>query len=132
VRWDVLRTKILLASGDRRGAQRALRRAVTTAAPGGYVRSLIDEGGVITELLNEMYFADPELRATTDNFIGRLLTVTGTAPVAEPLTPSSFEDSVNAALDAREREILSMVSLGLLNREIGQRLGLIEGTVKWY
>ncbi len=32
VRWDVLRTKILFAAGDRRGAHRALRRAVTAGA----------------------------------------------------------------------------------------------------
>jgi LuxR family maltose regulon positive regulatory protein len=27
---------------------------------------------------------------------------------------------------------LNLVALGLLNREIGQRMGLTEGTVKWY
>ena len=49
-----------------------------------------------------------------------------------PVDRYGDEDPVSAALDAREREILSMVALGLLNREIGQRLGLTEGTVKWY
>jgi LuxR family transcriptional regulator, maltose regulon positive regulatory protein len=49
-----------------------------------------------------------------------------------PLDRCGDEDPVSAALDAREREILSMVALGLLNREIGQGLGLTEGTVKWY
>ena len=38
----------------------------------------------------------------------------------------------SAPLDAREREVLSMVALGLHNREIGEQLGLTEGTVKWY
>ena len=33
---------------------------------------------------------------------------------------------------ARELEILSLVASGLRNREIGERLGLTEGTVKWY
>lgn len=128
---------ILLLSGDRRGAQRALRRAATAAAPRGCVRSLLDDGEVIIELLKEMNSADPELRATTDHFIEGLLSTTGKGPElrthhSQLLSPSGFEDSINAPLDAREREILSMVALGLLNREIGHRLGLTEGTVKWY
>jgi len=32
----------------------------------------------------------------------------------------------------REIDILRMVGGGLRNREIGDRLGLTEGTVKWY
>jgi LuxR family transcriptional regulator, maltose regulon positive regulatory protein len=137
IQWDVLRAKILLFSGDRRGAQRALRRAIATAAPGGYVRSLIDEGEGVAELLKEMHSADPEPQATIDAFIGDLLVAMGAAGkviLQQANSPSSFavEDGINATLDAREREILSMVALGLLNREIGQRLGLTEGSVKWY
>jgi LuxR family transcriptional regulator, maltose regulon positive regulatory protein len=137
IQWDVLRAKILLFSGDRRGAQRALRRAIATAAPGGYVRSLIDEGEGVAELLKEMHSADPEPQATIDVFIGDLLVAMGAAEkviLQQGNSPSSFavEDGINATLDAREREILSMVALGLLNREIGQRLGLTEGSVKWY
>ena len=32
----------------------------------------------------------------------------------------------------REVEVLQLISDGLVNREIGERLGLTEGTVKWY
>ena len=132
VRWDALRTKILLVSGDRRGAQRALRRAVMVGAPRGYVRSFIDEGDLVTALLKEMYSADPELQATAGTLVGRLFAACGITAAPKALAPPGFEDGINAALDAHEREILSMVALGLLNREIGDRLGLTEGTVKWY
>lgn len=32
----------------------------------------------------------------------------------------------------REREVLQMVASGLSNRETGCKLGLTEGSVKWY
>ena len=39
---------------------------------------------------------------------------------------------LGSGLSLREVEILTLVSGGLRNREIGDRLGLTEGTVKWY
>jgi len=39
---------------------------------------------------------------------------------------------MGSGLSLREVEILTLVSGGLRNREIGDRLGLTEGTVKWY
>jgi hypothetical protein len=102
LRWEVLRAKILLVSGDQRGAKRELRRAVTTAAPRCYIRSLINEGNVITELLKEIYFTDSELHANTNGFIGRLLEASGTSSAPQPLVSSGLKDSVNAPLDARE------------------------------
>jgi len=35
-------------------------------------------------------------------------------------------------MSGREIEILTLASNGMLNRQIGEKLGLTEGTVKWY
>ena len=35
-------------------------------------------------------------------------------------------------MSGREIEILNLASAGMLNRQIGEKLGLTEGTVKWY
>ena len=37
-----------------------------------------------------------------------------------------------AARNTREIQILSLAGTGMLNRQIGDKLGLTEGTVKWY
>ena len=42
------------------------------------------------------------------------------------------EYGMSSRLVNREIDILRMVGGGLRNREIGDRLGLTEGTVKWY
>jgi LuxR family maltose regulon positive regulatory protein len=40
--------------------------------------------------------------------------------------------AIYGKLSGREIEILDMVASGMLNRQIGEKLGLTEGTVKWY
>src|SRR5690606_2867215 len=46
------------------------------------------------------------------------------------------EDIVDEGLygrfNEREREILTLVAAGLRDREVAERLGMTEGTVKWY
>jgi LuxR family maltose regulon positive regulatory protein len=49
------------------------------------------------------------------------------------LVPEQDEEcGLGSKLANREMDILGMVAGGLRNREIGNRLGLTEGTVKWY
>jgi LuxR family maltose regulon positive regulatory protein len=131
VRWNILRAKILLVSGNGRGAQRALRRAMMVGASRGYLRSFVDEGAAIVDVLKGILGTDREFQAFAGNF-SRLCEAAPMLQRAEAPALSDFDDNINAPLDMREREILSMVALGLLNREIGERLGLTEGTVKWY
>jgi len=47
------------------------------------------------------------------------------------VAPKSFESSLRPeALTGREREVLRLFSAGFSNREIGEALGVVEGTVK--
>ena len=51
---------------------------------------------------------------------------------AKPSLDTSEPSPILGALNSREIDILEMVAMGLLNREIGVKLGMTEGSVKWY
>ena len=52
------------------------------------------------------------------------------API--PNANASTAEYSGLGLTARELEILALASSGMRNSEIGKRLGLKEGSVKWY
>jgi len=51
---------------------------------------------------------------------------------ARALNPSTTAESVGPPLSLRESQVISLIADGLTNREIGERLGLAEKTVKNY
>jgi len=118
-------------SGNRSEARRSVRAAVELAEPGGWVRPFVDEGEAIASLLVEAYAHGPALDSPVDKFGARLVSVlSGASQVAIENEEDDF--GLGSGLSVREIEILTMVNGGLRNREIGDRLGLTEGTVKWY
>ena len=131
VTFELLLAQIAVLSGNRSEARRAVRAAVELAEPGGWVRPFVDEGEAISSLLIEAYAAGPELDTPVDRFAMRLVSILRGAAHLD--TGDEDEDfGLGSGLSLREVEILTMVSGGLRNREIGDRLGLTEGTVKWY
>ncbi|HVW70521.1 MAG TPA: LuxR C-terminal-related transcriptional regulator, partial [Steroidobacteraceae bacterium] len=136
VRWDLLIAQALLVRGDNLAARRALREAITHAAASRFVRSFIDEGPRIRTLLESACDSNLEVLHPTDAFAAELLeTFTQTSATsrsraqAEPGTPA---EGLYGKFSLKEREILSLVSSGMRNREVAQKLGMTEGSVKWY
>ena len=132
VTFELLLAEIAVLQGNRSEARRAVRAAVEMAEPAGWVRTFIDEGEVISTLLIEAYSNGPELQTPADRFAVRLVSLMrgGSRIAAEDEEDGDF--GLTGRLANREVDILTMVSGGLRNREIGDRLGLTEGTVKWY
>lgn len=128
VAFSLLLAEIAVLSGDRSEAKRAVREAVTLAAPAGWVRIFLDEGDAIGSLLVETYADGPRLDSVPDQFAQRLVAAFSGSPELEP----EEDYGLGSKLVNRELDILRMVGGGLRNREIGDRLGLTEGTVKWY
>ena len=129
--FELLFAQIAVLSGNRSEAIRAVRAAVELAEPGGWVRPFVDEGEAISSLLVEAYANGPELDTPVDRFAMHLVSVMrGTTQTDADEQDDDF--GLGSGLSLREVEILTMVSGGLRNREIGDRLGLTEGTVKWY
>jgi len=126
--FELLLAEIAVLAGDRSEARRAVREAVTLAAPAGWTRIFLDEGDAIVSLLVEAYGQGPMLDSVPDQFAAKLVAAFNgsTEPEIE------IEYGLGSRLVNRELDILRMVGGGLRNREIGNRLGLTEGTVKWY
>jgi LuxR family maltose regulon positive regulatory protein len=134
VRWEILLAQILFVSGDLRSAQRALREAISRAAPARLIRSFIDEGPVIRNLLAATYDGELEVLHPTDAFASELLEafdLSGTERFATR-PASANPEGLYGKLSPKEREILALVSSGMRNREVAKTLGMTEGSVKWY
>ena len=135
-----LRALALEACGDTAGAQAALGRALALAAPEGYMRLFLDEGGPMRALLgvaarsgaNAAYAArllgafalEPaadggELRGATAQGQG--------ARAAAPPTPAAL---LIEPLSERELEVLRLVESGHSNQAIADTLIVAVGTVK--
>ena len=132
VEWDILVTELLLMSGERLAAQRALGQAISKAAPGRFLRRFLDEGEPIVGLLRQMSQTERLQEERSEHFLQELASCLD--PVDEPEQDEDDEDSVALCgkMSSRELEILTLASNGMLNRQIGEKLGLTEGTVKWY
>ncbi len=132
VTFELLIAEIAILSGDRSEARRAVREAVTLAAPSGWTQIFLDEGEAIKAILQEAYGQGPLVDSVPDRFGRQLVASMPTAIEIEQDDEATTEFGLSGRLMNREIDILRMVGGGLRNREIGDRLGLTEGTVKWY
>lgn len=131
VEFELLLAEIFVLQGNRSKARRAVRSAVELAEPAGWIRVFLDEGEVISALLSEAYANGPALDTRADKFAAMLVARVDNSPQID-VDESEKAFGLTGRLASREVDILIMVGGGLRNREIGERLGLTEGTVKWY
>jgi LuxR family maltose regulon positive regulatory protein len=99
----------------------ALARALLLGEPEGYVRTFVDLGAPMGELLRGAAH-----RGIRTGYVGRLL---ARAP-AEPVPAAS--SPLIEPLSDRELEVLRLIAAGLSNREIAQKLVITPGTAKWH
>ena len=107
-------------------ALRSLNEALKLAAPGGFIRSFLDEGEAVLGLLRE----ESRRKGATGPeraFALRLLQASGTAPDTTTESTQPLD-----ALTDREREILVFLANGVSNREMAGRIFVSENTVKFH
>ena len=127
----VLEALALRAHGQPSRATDALEQALALALPEGYVRVFIDEGAPMAGLLRQVTgeqrphaerllaaweLSAPEAMQTMDH--------------AQPLAAGARPDPLIEPLTERELDVLRLLSGGLSNPEIAQKLYLSAGTVK--
>jgi LuxR family maltose regulon positive regulatory protein len=124
-----LQALALHAHGETDRAVHVLLDALTLAQPGGFIRLFVDEGAPMEQLLSTA-----AARGILPDYVGTLLAAcaaeqpnseaTSYRPAAGPGLPLS------EPLSPREWDVLRLMTQGLSNREIGERLFLALSTVK--
>ncbi|MGI4960020.1 MAG: LuxR C-terminal-related transcriptional regulator [Janthinobacterium lividum] len=136
IRWSLLLAICLTMEGTLQAALRTLREAAAAGSDGRWIRCFLDEGRVIKTLIAECLGRSNLAPGAVDQFYVEIMSTHGEhgtpGGAATPVDAASADLALYGRLLPRELEILSLVGTGMRNREIGTRLGLTEGTIKWY
>jgi LuxR family maltose regulon positive regulatory protein len=123
-----LQALALEGRGDTSKAVSTLERALLMGEPEGYARAFVDEGAPMARLLRAL---SGQQTAVSRRYLDKLLAAFG-----EELRPDDssitldFSSRLVEPLSERELEVLLLISEGLSNREVAQRLFLALNTVK--
>jgi LuxR family transcriptional regulator, maltose regulon positive regulatory protein len=117
----VLQALALQAHGDTDNAVDVLIEALALVEPGGFVRTFVDEGIPLARLL-----AAAAGTGKMSGYIERLLAQRN----LEEAAPRASAQPSTEPLSPRELEVLRLITEGLSNHEISQRLFLALDTVK--
>jgi LuxR family transcriptional regulator, maltose regulon positive regulatory protein len=131
--FEILLTQALAyqAQGNHPQALTALGRALTLAAPQGYLRTFIDEGEQMRLLIVDFRLKIANCTHPLFGYVNKLLETF--LPAAEVIAQSNIvnlKSEIFEPLTEREMEVLRLVAQGLSNTEISQWLYLALSTVK--
>jgi LuxR family transcriptional regulator, maltose regulon positive regulatory protein len=134
VQWDLLQARALFVDGQQAPAMRAIDSAIRRAEPVKLMRTFLDEGGVIGTLFEKMGDARLTADSGASRYSSELLNEARRASGTEGRDASLDADATGllGSLSRRELEVLRIAAMRVSNREIGEALGLTEGSVKWY
>jgi LuxR family maltose regulon positive regulatory protein len=120
----ILQALALHANNQEEEALHLIGESLALAEPGNHIRTFIDEGPPMAQLLREA-----SARGIMPAYLAELLNEFP-SPHSEPRIPNSSITDIVEPLTPREREVLQLIAQGLSNREISERLFLALSTVK--
>lgn len=116
-------------AGDSLTALAAIVDAVSLSAPQGALRSLMDEGAALRDVLRFAQSRIPSWKAGSDlgGFVAKLLDAECEAP-----PPLASARRRAPEFSAREADVARLLSSGQTNRDVARALALAPDTVKWH
>lgn len=133
----ILQAEAMNAIGEKKAALRVLREAVLFAGPEGYIRTFVDEGQSVVQMIRDLreigsVDGGNVLNGNQVDYLGRILLAAG-----ENVRRSTAQDpeAMGEALDevtTREIEILGLLARGLSNHDLAEKLFVSENTVKFH
>ncbi|RKP51414.1 hypothetical protein D7Z26_16610 [Cohnella endophytica] len=128
--WDKVKVTILQSmafyrKGDRSNAVMKLEAALQLAEPGKYIRSFLDEGAKMEELLRE-YIRQRQINPNRKS-AGLLYARELLLLMSDHMNETA---SVRALITKQELKILRMIDMGLSNKQIAEQLQITAETVK--
>jgi LuxR family maltose regulon positive regulatory protein len=125
----VLQAVALHAHGEKDRAVQLLGEALSLAEPGGFIRTFVDEGAPMAQLLCEA-----AARGMNRGYINKLLAAfeaENRKDEDKSYRPSTvLNQPLIEPLSQRELDVLRLIAQGLSNRQISERLFLALSTVK--
>jgi LuxR family transcriptional regulator, maltose regulon positive regulatory protein len=116
--------------GERERAVSLLTEALTLAEPEGYVRTFVDEGPLMAELLSEVLQAQQRGHLASEvpaYYLRKLLAGIERYGSGAAASPAS---NLPEPLSEREMEVLALITAGKSNRQIAKDLFVALSTVK--
>ncbi|WP_054023884.1 LuxR C-terminal-related transcriptional regulator [Bacillus sp. FJAT-28004] len=129
LRVMVLKAVALHAHGEKGEAVQLLGDVLALAESGGFIRIFVDEGTLMAELLSEAA-ADGLMPDYTSKLLAILEAEEKNRGDNTSRSPNPLVQPLIEPLSERELKVLKLISQGLSNREISERLFLALSTVK--
>jgi LuxR family maltose regulon positive regulatory protein len=130
--WEILMARLLLSDGQTHAATRALRGAFSAARPGHLVRIFVDESPAIADFVAQYSRRESGTWEAVDEFAAEVAAALPSLGLVDgPPPPALPAARLVGALSQTEINVLAMAGAGLRNREVGERLGMTEGSIKW-
>ena len=139
VRIGALLAHAHATAGDSNAALRVLHESLMLVAHAGFVRSFVDEGGVLGDLVDRLCGSQLNGGTPLSPLLEKIQRQFGGGCNRQPscrqwaITASGpLDTGVCEALSSRELEIVRLSSEGMATCDIARTVHLSENTVKWY
>lgn len=110
-----------------------LKAAVRLGGPEGYYRLFLDEGPAIADMLPDCQSIAPAfVDGLLNEFAKSFSSDDSNAAASPPISMRNQEAPLIDPLTKTQLEVLRLMSGGLSNRDIANKLSVTEGTVKWH